>query len=200
MEELKQKALPRPQREVSDEEFRRAYYGDKRDPKAMKEANDNRAIIRTVCEKYKHKLDHATLQSCGMVGLLRALRYYRTEFNQKFTTSLYTVVVWECQREMRKRYGRGLTAKPRPTISFRPEFTSSFENKYAISVNEQISHLRECVDLLPEEKAEVFKMYHFDGMTCSDIANTLGVTRRAVRDKIEEATAELRQISAKDLV
>jgi hypothetical protein len=77
---------------ISSEDFDLAYKN-----------TDNIKIIKSVCKKYSKFLDIDTLRRCGMIGLLHCMQNHDSK-RQKFTTSLYRFVKWECQRETKELY------------------------------------------------------------------------------------------------
>ena len=76
-------------KKISDKEFEEAYKN-----------TDNRNMIRMVCASFSNTLSSDILESCGMLALWKCLRSHDEKYGQKFTSSLYRFVRWECIREL----------------------------------------------------------------------------------------------------
>ena len=50
--------------------------------------------------------------------------------------------------------------------------------------------------LLPAKQQELAKLYHYDDLSLSEIADTLGITRQGVLDGLERAEKKLREYDA----
>ncbi len=50
--------------------------------------------------------------------------------------------------------------------------------------------------LLPAKQQELAKLYHYDDLSLSEIADTLGITRQGVLDGLERAEKKLRDYDA----
>lgn len=175
-------------RVVSDQEFADAY-----------ENKDNRSIIKKVCNGYRKVLPEDSREDCGMVGLWRALQYHRGEFNQKFTSSLYRFVDWECKREFRKLYGR---KRYRQTVSF-VQWTPDAEQAtcvvHDLTIKEDLEHLQACMDKLHPDDREILKQYYFKDLTMTEIGFRRSFSKECARDRIEKALQNLRRVSQAEL-
>ena len=89
----------------------------------------------------------------------------------------------------------------------------SCENKPAVAIHipgpeekfihrETCEEVRSLLDLLPEEAAESFRLYHEYGMTTHEIADMLGISHQAVSKRIAKAQSALKMIveQAKELL
>lgn len=181
-------------REVPDEEFEAAYYGGA-DEASRRAAADNRNVIKAVLKKYSKQLPEEDLEACGLVAMWKALQYHRDTFGQKFTTSLHRFADWECKRELRRATGGRGKHRPPPRVPLadvpdpRPSFTE------AEDLADDLSHVRECVDLLPEEwQRTVIRQYYLDGMTMTQVGLANGCSKESARQKIRRSVEALREI------
>lgn len=57
--------------------------------------------------------------------------------------------------------------------------------------------LRECLDLLPDDKRQLLQFRYWEEMTVKNIADTLGISERAAEGKLYRARLELKSIVVK---
>ncbi len=177
-------------REVGNEEFILAQKGNPSDPASLAAAKDNRNVISAVLSRYRGQLPEHSLSHCAHVGLWKALQYHRPEFNQKFTTSLHTVLNWVCLSEYRSIYGR----KRKHQVFF-TELTSEHEALLDKGVDDRMSHVRECMGLLPSESdRKIINQYYFEQMTMQQIAEANGFTKETASKRVAEAVNVLRTL------
>jgi RNA polymerase sigma factor (sigma-70 family) len=180
--------IPTPRREVGNEEIRVAMTN-----------KDNRGIIKTVTNKYGKMINKQDLDTCGLYGLWRALQYHQDGRGQKFTTSLYRFVDWECKKELKKKQAKR-------TISLDAEYQSGQSKKKwrldvedrSIVPEQEAKHLRECLKLLPKNESQLVDMYYFMEMTLEQIGRNFGYTKEAARQKLNKAVQKLRKVYTKE--
>jgi RNA polymerase sigma factor (sigma-70 family) len=156
---------------------------------------DNQGIIKGVLSIYHQHLPSDSLEDCGQVGLWRALQSHRDELGNKFTTSLYRFVTWECQRELRKLNGRNR----RRRVDFVPDTQLS---KVVDSVGidrmnsaETSVYVKECLALMPSEQGKhVLTQYFLQEMTYEQIAKANGYSRETARKNVQTAILAMRRL------
>lgn len=179
------------QRFVTDEAFVKAYGYETTPPEQLtKEQQDNRNIMRTVINRYIGSLPADSLKKCALEGLWRCLKYH--DYNQtkkKFTTNLWTFTDWECKRELRK------LRKPEkaPRIVSMTDFKAVFDIP-GKEMPEDVTHIRECIELLPPAQRDLIKEYFFDNRTMEEIGALHKYSKEAARQKINKALAKLREM------
>lgn len=187
----------RPRRQVTDEEFRLAYYGRKGDPDSVRAAKDNRNLIRAVVKKYAKEIPMQDLELVGMKAMWRALQYHREDHpsGQKFTTSLHRFTKWECDRELRTaRGGRG---RARPTFLPMPEK----DLLAAPLLDEDVAHVRECIAKLPVAwQRQVISQYYLERMTLEEVGEANGYSKETARKRVGEAMDALKGLALTSLV
>lgn len=149
---------------------------------------DNQGIIRTVANKYRSILRPEELDRCGLHGLWRALQYHQDGRGQKFTTSLYRFVDWECKKELNKSNKQKKTLSL-DNIKIDPPYSGRSEDN---------EHLHECLRLLPKSESELVDMYYFRDMTLEEIGRYNKYTKEAARQKLGKAIQKLGKIYSKD--
>lgn len=149
---------------------------------------DNQNIIKTVTNKYRAIISIDDLQRCGLHGLWRALQYHQDGRGQKFTTSLYRFVDWECKKELNR------ITKQRKNVSLE---TIKIDVPYW-GPTEDTEHLRECLKLLPKPESQLVDMYYFRDMTLEEIGRNNRYTKEAARQKLNKAVQKLTKIYTKD--
>jgi RNA polymerase sigma factor (sigma-70 family) len=148
---------------------------------------DNLGIIKSVTNKYIKSIRKDELYRCGLHGLWRVLQYHRDGMGQKFTTSLYKFVDWECKKRLKERK-REKRQIPIDTLAI------DIADK---TKDESISHLLECMTMLPKPYYDILDMYYFQDMTLEEIGNRLGFTKEAARQNINKAEEKLHRIYTK---
>ena len=160
-------------RKVNDEEFRLA-----------SENKDNINVMRTVTNRYRGCISEEDLKSCALLGLWRCLGYH-DDTKQKFTTSLWRFTDWECKRELAKKKSMKNNVNVQSIIDL---------DIMAPAENENIIHVKECLELLAEEDKEVIQQYYFEKRTMEEIGQIHQYSKEAARQKIRKAVVKLREI------
>jgi RNA polymerase sigma factor (sigma-70 family) len=190
-------ARPNKRRPITSAEFDRAYYGDPGDEASVRAAADNRNVIASQLRKYAEHLPDGDLRACGLNALWRCLEYYRPEFGQKLTTSLYRFVNWECKRELERKFGRAKNPPRRVRLVDVPARTDrSFDHE----TDETLAHVRECLERLPPEQAGLIRQHYFEGLTTAAIGRANGWAKETARVRLREALAALRRACLEDLL
>lgn len=175
-------------KEVSNEEFVKAF-GQLDTPidKMTKEQRDNHKLMRSITNKYANVLTEEEIYSCMMRATLRCLAHHENDKGNKFTTSLWRFITWECNRELTKKFKE--TNNQFVSIN---EF-DNFDYQ-AVEESDDISNLRECIGLLPQAEQELIKEYYFDRYTMEEIGVKHKYTKEAARQKINKALVKLKEI------
>ncbi len=162
-------------RKVSETEFEAAYAN-----------KDNRNIIKSALRGYKNALSPEELAGCGMIALWKALGYYQSSFNQKFTTSLVRFVKWECNRELGK-LARIRTFNGNPLYPIHNEMPEALKGARL----EDIVNVQECLALLAPEKQTILKEYYYEGLTLREIGKKNGYCKVTARNRLDRAILSL---------
>jgi RNA polymerase sigma factor (sigma-70 family) len=164
-------------KDISNETFNQAYFNQ-----------DNVALIKSVTNRYSKSLNRDVLYSCGLQGLWKCLRSheYNHSSGQKFTTSLWRFVNWECQRELRKKMKQG-NIITEADIEHDIEVTSPIPNP-------DIEHMKECLTLLPLQYRTLIQEYYLENRTMEEIGKLHNYSKEAARQKINRAVQRLQEI------
>jgi len=167
---------------VTNEDFNKAYTN-----------KDNRNIIYSVLSRYAKVIDKEVLESCAQMGLWRCLGQHDDSYGQKFTTSLWRFVDWECKKELRKVKREkevGATTMAAPIMDM---LDSKILEKNSIESSE-IMHVNECLDLLPKKDKEILYMYFFENRTMEEIGKIHGCSKQNTGQKIAKALARFKNV------
>lgn len=178
-------------KQVSDQEFHAAYYGLKEDPQSMAAAKNNRNVMNAVLKKYVGKIDSESLTYCGQSAMFRCLQKHDVSQGQKFTTSLYNFVHWECKTFLQSNRSRN---------NVEPITSSTYSQKWEKYWREQdglelVELTKECMNMLPEQwQRDVLHKYYFEGLSIEKACQEIGVRRTAARNWLMKAESKLREI------
>lgn len=144
---------------------------------------DNRKIINACISRYIKIMPIEELQECGMVALWKCLKYHEDGHNQKFTTSLWRFIDWECRRELKKKN------KDKTLV------TSDMQ-EYDVTVieNPDVIKLRDCIEHLKPEHQQIIQEYYFDKLTMEEIGDNHKYSKETARQKINKAVRALSKI------
>jgi RNA polymerase sigma factor (sigma-70 family) len=171
-------------REVTDLEFRKAYYGI--DEESKKAAADNRGIIKAVLKRYSFQLESDDLESIGMYALWKCLRYHVDGY-QKFTTNLYRFVHWECQRELGKK-----KPKEREEVYAAKRMSRQEEEYFQ---EKTVAEVREHMTLLPKGWMKKLLYWHFFlELPQYEMAKRCGCSPRIISMRLATAIKHLRSL------
>lgn len=162
-------------KEVSNLEYNNAYNN-----------TDNIKITKKVLSFYRPTLDEETLKSCGMRGLWRALQFHQERFKNKFTTSLWRFVNWECENEVKKLIRT--QAKPDSKVKSLEFFDAEDDSLAQTDIFNDIS------SLLDKESFSIIQLRFLENMTLQEIGTKFGYTKEAARQKLHKALLEVKRL------
>lgn len=153
--------------------------------KALANMN-NVKIMQEALSKYRGIIPYEDLQRCGLDALWRCIGYHEDNKGNKFTTSLWRFIVWECRRELKRirQQGRIHTV----SLSQKEDFDIS------TNVNNQIKHLHEYITLLDSDSRDIINQYYFERRTMQEIGDIRGCSKQTIGQKIHKALIELRKM------
>jgi RNA polymerase sigma factor (sigma-70 family) len=179
---------------ISNDEFTQSYTD-----------NYHQILIKFICNKYRYKLNRDDLESCGMLGMWKALRNYDATRGYKFTTLLTKCVDMECKRELVKqnrsyKFMNGMDQKPKKyifnidkilfAINDKSKDLEQYENR------EFISHL---VKHLEPNEIKLLNAKYFYKQTFREIAKSEKVSRQRVEQRLQLILDKLKGIAQKAL-
>lgn len=159
---------------VSNEEFETALNN-----------KDNALLIYSITNKYRG-LDAETKRECGLTALWRALQKFDASYGQKFTSSLYRFVHWECRRFLARGKNK------RTFVSVKPleqEDVSELETK---------EFVERYVKLLPAYNREIIQLYYLEEKPLREIGKAYKLNNKELKVKLDESVAMLRKLAAKN--
>jgi RNA polymerase sigma factor (sigma-70 family) len=165
-------------RKVTEEEFKEAL-----------QDKDNKKVMNKILSQYSNVIPSEDLEACGMDAVWRCLGYHKKEKGNKFTTSLWRFVHWECCRQLKriKRQNR------LHTINFS---TIETQDTFEIPVirDKEIESVREAVNSLNHHHKEYIQQFYFERRTLKEIATMQGCSKETVRTRIKQAIKELTKL------
>lgn len=164
-------------REVSDEELQ----------VALKNPN-NRAIIKKVGRYYRSVLSYDESYSCGLIALWKTLAKHDPNRGQKFTTSLYRFMKWECLRLIsRSKANRWKLSQEITEDVLRK--SNGVSNK-----SETLEYVREVMGYLREHDRNLINAYYVEGHTIEEIALSMEVAKESARQQLISAFDRLKEL------
>lgn len=105
---------------------------------------------------------------------------------QKFSTSLWRFITWECKREISRKNKKRVK-------------TTSLDNMRGFNIpnkekSDDVQYIKDCISLLPANYQSLIKNYFFDKMTMAEIGNIYGYSKETARTKLKKAFNKLREI------
>lgn len=152
--------------------------------------SDNRNIIKKVLQQFAGLIHSDDLERCGLHGLWRTLQNHDDRFGQKFTTSLTRFVRWECLRELRQQ-----RSSRKNFLPIGESCDDYAENK---SHQEEMVHVRECMQFLSKEHRRLLEEYYLEQWTMEEIGALHNMSKETVRQKLEAAIRRLRELSTEE--
>lgn len=146
---------------------------------------DNIKIIKKATLSYHKIIDQDELNSCGLEALWKSLQCHNEKYNQKFTTTLYRFVDWECKRRLRR--------KKSLKNNFSHLLSNDFSN-FLIKQNDLSSYINEKISLLDKDFSILLRQRFFDGFSVKEIGEINNCTPSIIRYKILKAIKKLKSI------
>ncbi len=172
----------RPRRKIEDEEYRQALANQ-----------DNANIIRSETTKYSKCLSKQDLSSCGLIALWRALQYHIDGLGQKFTTSLYRFIHWECRRELRKKMGKK-HERVKTFVPLTNEHCRDYRRqiKDGLGIERELKEIKEVMKDADGSHQEIIEQCYFQHMTMEEIGRANGYSKETARHKLKQAVVAVK--------
>ena len=129
---------------------------------------NNQTMIKKVCSFYSRLLSPSILKSCGDTAVWRCLRSHRDDMGQKFTSSLFRFVHWECLRE--------LSNSKCSTISYIDD------NASYVSDPSQTLIIQELLGTLSEEARQIVVARYIENCTLAEIGNRHNYSKQGIQN------------------
>jgi RNA polymerase sigma factor (sigma-70 family) len=169
---------------------------------------DNRDLIQAETLKYRGQLDEDQRESAGMAGLWRALEYhdYDHPSRQKFTTSLWKFVHFECRRELKKerrRRGVGHLTRHDGDVTELPESLvppdCDRHDPDARETRARVEGVLETAErFLPAPVTRAVRRHFFENRTVDEIGELEGCSKEGARARLELGLRRLREMCGAD--
>ncbi|MFY0688923.1 MAG: RNA polymerase sigma factor [Cyclobacteriaceae bacterium] len=144
---------------------------------------------------YRMTTDGATSEDLVQNVFMRMLKYKHTYADDgKFETWAFRLArnVHHDHYKKNKRY---LHQEDMTTWEQRMEQSGNVENDWVKS--DEMSHLKQALDMLSPEKRELIEMTRFQQMKYADVAAVLGTNEGAVKVRMHRALKSLREVYEK---
>lgn len=155
---------------------------------------DNRRVIKKVTSKFYRQIDSHELEDCGTEGLIKCLMYHDNS-KQKFTSSLYTFVRWECLRKLNKKKTEIKTIsiskldKDSPGSRCKEDSIAQYENPREQEHNLVLDSLNR----INSHDRDILTDYYYNSASLQAIGLKNGYSKETARKKISKALVNLRQ-------
>lgn len=140
-------------------------------------------IINSVLRNYKSSIPQEDLETCGVDGLWRCLGYHIDGKGNKFTTSLWMFVTYECLRKLKKIQRDSRLHMVSLDNAEEQADTTGISNK-----------LMDIIHVLPESDKTLIQEYYFDKYTMKEIGDRHNCSKETVRNQIKKVIARLRHL------
>jgi DNA-directed RNA polymerase specialized sigma24 family protein len=153
---------------------------------------DVREMVEYETGKYRNGLDDQQRESIGQYAVWRALQYYKKEFGQKFTTSLYRFIHYECCRELKKVRRSGHLQRYGPDVS---EMGLAHQEPEPRQVDPRLVRVAEMIDkFLPKRVAVVMRRHYLERQPLDEVAAEAGMSREAAGRAITWGVERMREL------
>jgi DNA-directed RNA polymerase specialized sigma24 family protein len=148
---------------------------------------DNRRIAQAALSQFHEVLRPSEMSEICETAMTYAITNWLPDGGKKFTTWLYTYVVWGAKNVLRAKIRRrehvSLNSIPEPSVEFDPVALGRFG-------------ALEYLDKLPIIQRAIIEQRVFEEKTFSEIGDSLGVTPRAAFKRYRTAIRHLRKAIA----
>lgn len=141
---------------------------------------NNYLLMLSITNKYK-KLTEDDAIECMQMALWRAMQKFVEGGGEKLTTRLVRHTHWECKRKLRRRNDELVRYMPKL-----PEVPVKTKDRA-----DDISHVYECMDRLPEVDREIISRRYLYSMTLEEIGAEYSSTRQAAFFNVNSAIRRL---------
>ena len=138
-------------------------------------------VLRTVKERFLSSLTKDELEHCGRIALWLALRDHDSAHpsGQKFTTTLFRFMKWECQRLIRRH------KREKRCFYIDGDKVPTQKPSRNLDIHANLS-------LLSEELKDLIIGYYFQKKTLRELALETGYSTEGCRKKLKKAIKNLK--------
>jgi RNA polymerase sigma factor (sigma-70 family) len=144
--------------------------------------SENIDMIHKVCYTYRKSLPPSVLKSCGEAAVWRCLQSHKEGMGQRFTSSLYRFLHWECLREIHQNSTKLDTLE-----------ISEHEAPENVSMLDRLI-LKECLESLPETERKIVIARFIENRTLTDIGNMFNYSRQGIRNILFRSLTKMKKI------
>lgn len=140
---------------------------------------ENQEMVKKVCAYYANTLSPATLKACSDAAIWRCLQSHEDNKGQKFTSSLYRFLHWECLREVnmnKKRF-----------IAIPEDIVDDGHDPFSTII------LEEYLNVLSEEAKKIIIDRYIENRTLSDIGNRYNYSKQGIQNIIMRSMKTMRE-------
>jgi RNA polymerase sigma factor (sigma-70 family) len=148
---------------------------------------DNVNIIRKVTSRYASAIHPDDLYTCGLNALWRTLQCHDPKYNQKFTTSLYRFVEWECQRELRKKRTKVLS------MCVPLEQATSENISCETMPSSDHEFVQEVISTMDCDDQEIIRFCLLEGRSLREASARFGCSKQVARRRKNEAIKKFKE-------
>ena len=144
--------------------------------------DNNKKIINKAKKKYKKLIPPDELKSCTLNALWKSLAKFKTNRNTKFSSFLYSMVVWECKTWI---------------LNQNKHHMIYIDNAFDI-IYDGHNQFYEMIECLPPNLAKVIEQRIIYNMTLKEIGKENNYSHESARELINKALAHLRDVYRTD--
>lgn len=139
---------------------------------------DIQRLITKVLSKFRRLIPYDELVNCGMIGLWNAILIHRDGLGNKFTTSLYNFVRWECLA----------------VIHWNMKLKNSYQSSNDVGEkNKFLYKFNELIDGIEQEYRTILIKYYVYRYTLKEIGEQMNCGYESVRKKLLKAYKMIRE-------
>lgn len=146
---------------------------------------ENQSMIRRVCSYYTKTLSPETLKACGEAAVWRCLQSHRDDMGQRFTSSLYRFLHWECLREVNSLQGH-----------IYKEWIETVDEKQKEPIESLM--LQEYLAILPNDAREIVVARYIENRTLADIGKIHHYSKQGIQNILTRSMKAMQEHANKE--
>lgn len=149
---------------------------------------DNKKILNKVAKTWRKVLSDDEINSCKMISVMNAIRYYDPDRKRKrkFTSYLFNFMNWECQKQVKDKNSK-IQTKSMDNFDISGSGYSTLDSL----------GIRDCIDKLDKQEQSLIYFRYFDNMTYREISKEMKCSIETARKKVNMALSNLRTLMEK---
>ena len=152
---------------------------------------ENMGLVYMVAKRFANRgTDLQDLTQIGVIGLIKAIDRFDTSLSYSFSTYAVPLIMGEIRRFLRDSFSRPVTENDGKVLTLEEKLEDN--HRFETPLLNHIA-LKQAIDQLPEEEAQLIKFRYMDNLSQAETAKRMGKNQVSVSRSERKILEKLRR-------